>query len=62
MRTEEGRGRRRVGVGVGVGVINFCWVWFLSIKTTKLNFYNSKKFKPKLNQNRFQLTGFGSVF
>jgi len=42
-----------------VGVIIFSSVRFLPIKTTKLNFYNSKKFKPKpVRTNRFR---FGSV-
>jgi hypothetical protein len=43
-----------------LGVIIFCLVWFLPIKTTKPNFYNSKKFKPKpVRTDRFR---FGLVF
>jgi len=45
-----------------VGVIIFSSVRFLPIKTTKPNFYNSKKFKPKpvqTNWFRFGLVWFG---
>jgi hypothetical protein len=40
-----------------LGVIISCLVWFLPIKTTKPNFYNSKKFKPKpVRTDRFRFS------